>query len=186
MHVCSGVCVRQGACTYIHLNVAGHVSHEKGGRTALSSSTLPLPAAPASLAAVCQLGPIHHWMVAWQLGPCSANQDLMQQELSPWYIKERDRVLLQLCWFCFSVIHVKGRVDVGPYHGASESAEQRWVNRGTLGEFMWSWCCLKHFCSLLWANPRGTSLLCPKRQRGKAADPNTALLRRRMWDMQVV
>lgn len=118
--------------------------HEIAGCIALSCSTLTLPTTPASLAAVCQLGPIHRCIVAWQLGPWSTNQGWMQQEFSPWHIKQRDWVVLQFNWFCFSVIHFKGRADVGPYSGASEPADASCVNWAHLGESFRSRLCHKH------------------------------------------
>lgn len=59
----------------------GRVRHDEVDPVTILCST------PASLAAVCQRGPIHRWMVAWQQGPCSANQGRMQQGFSPWHIK---------------------------------------------------------------------------------------------------
>jgi len=112
-----------GLC--IHSSTSqGHVRHrrKKKGCIALFCCMLPLPTTLASLAAVCQQGPIH-WMVAWQLRPFSANQDRMQQEFSPWHIKGRNRVVLHFNWFRFSVILFKGRRDAGPCRGESEPAD---------------------------------------------------------------
>ncbi len=122
-------------------------------------------------------------MVAWQLGPSSANQDQMQQEFSPWHIKERARVLLQFNWFCFGVIHIKGRADAGPFRGAMESAELSCVNGGRLRRIFPEPALSQAFLQPSWTNLRETAPLCPKRQgREKAANPTPALLTRWMWD----
>ncbi len=158
--VCVCVCVRRVSMYSLPVwsRTSGRVRHEKRYRITIFCSTLPLTAAPASLAAVCQLGPIHRWMVAWQLGPCSANQGRMQQEFSPWHIKERDWVLLWFNWFCFGVIHFKGSADSGPFCWLSD-----WVRRTKLCEQGPLWGNFQESAPLraslqpTWMNPRETA-----------------------------
>lgn len=89
---------------------------------------LPLPTTQASLAAVCQQG---RWMVAWQLGPHSANQDRVQQDFSPWHIKERNRLVLHFNWFRFSAILFKGKRDAESYSRARDSVDMSELLRRT-------------------------------------------------------
>lgn len=119
MSVCSLMHVRGTdvqSCTCISVRRV----HEGGDWLTVYRSTLPPSTTLASLAAVCQRGPVHRCMVARQLGPCWANQGRMQQ-FSPWHIKGSECVLLQFNWFCFSVTGLKSRQTWGPWVNVSDA-----------------------------------------------------------------